>query len=58
MGFDSATVRTDDGQARAMTPDEFYRIPLEARVRLLCKGAVQFFKGGKPVPAVEAVKPA
>lgn len=56
MGFDSVTVRSEDGRARVLTPEEFYGIPLIERVGMLCKGAVQFFKDGKQVPATEAVK--
>ena len=56
VGFDSATVRSDDGQTRTLTPDDFYRLPLAERVRLICNGAVKFFKDGRSVPATDAIK--
>jgi hypothetical protein len=58
MGFDSVTVQSENGQARALTRDEFYRIPLEQRVRMLCKGMVKFFREGRSIPATEAMKQA
>ncbi len=56
MGFDSVTIRTEGGQTRVLTPEEFFRIPLAERVRLLCSASPMFVKNGRTVPATEALK--
>ncbi len=57
MLFDQVSIQQADGSWKIMTPDEFYKIALEERVPLLCKGWVRFFKDGAPVSALKAMRP-
>lgn len=49
--FDVAEIR-DDGK---LTPDEFLRLPLKVRVRMLLEGRVRFLDGDVEVSPREAI---
>jgi len=54
--FDEAHVDQPDGTKQRCTYDEFFKLPLMQRVRLLSDRKVQFFKAGRPVSAADAIK--
>jgi hypothetical protein len=49
-------VVSKDGANKTMSVQEFLRIPLEAQVELLLKGAVTFFRGSEKLRTIEALK--
>ena len=53
--FDQAVV-TLNGQQQSLTYEEFFKLPLMQRVKMLSERQVQFFKAGRAVPAAEAIK--
>jgi hypothetical protein len=54
--FDEAIIEQANGTSQRLSPEEFFKLPLVQRVKMLCDLKVRFFKGGRPVPAAEAVK--
>lgn len=54
--FDEAVIQQPNGTQLRLTEEEFFKLPLVQRVKLLCELKVHFFKGGRPVPAAEAMK--
>ncbi len=54
--FDEAVILQPNGTEQRLTDEEFFKLPLVQRVKLLCDLKVRFFKGGNPVPAAEAMK--
>jgi hypothetical protein len=54
--FDQAVVEQANGTQQRLTYDEFFKLPLVQRVKMLCDLKVRFFKAGHPVPAAEAMK--
>ena len=58
-GFDTVVVRLANSAVQTFTRDDYMKKPLGERVRLLVDGRVQFFLGGMPVSATQALnKPA
>jgi hypothetical protein len=54
--FDEAVVQHEDGTTERLTHDEFFKLPLLKRVRILTDSRVRFFQDGRLVPAVDAMK--
>jgi len=54
--FDEAVIDQANGTSQRLTHEEFFKLPLVQRVRMLCDLKVKFFKAGRPVPAAEAMK--
>ena len=54
--FDEALVEEPDGSSQRLTYEQFFKLPLVQRVKLLCDLKVRFFKAGRPVTAAEAMK--
>jgi len=54
--FDEAQVEQPDGSSQRLTHEQFFKLPLVQRVKLLCELKVRFFKAGRPVAAAEAMK--
>lgn len=55
MGFDQVEIDQMGGR-RTLSRDDFFKIDLDTRIDLLCKGWVQFFREGKPISPLEAMK--
>jgi hypothetical protein len=53
--FDQAVVDRGSGPER-LTHDQFFKLPLMERVKMLTDRKVQFFKAGRPVPMADAMK--
>ena len=56
MGFDKALVTYPDGRSAALTPAEFYAIPLADRINLLTSKRLKFEKGNQPISPFDALK--
>jgi hypothetical protein len=56
MAFDEAVIEQTNGTNQRLTQDEFFKLPLVQRVKMLCDLKVRFFKAGRQVPAAEAMK--
>jgi hypothetical protein len=54
--FDEAQVEQPTGMKQRMSYEEFFKLPLMHRVKLLSDRKVQFFKAGRPVSAADAIK--
>ena len=54
--FDEAVVEQANGAQQRLSHDEFFKLPLVQRVKMLCDIKVRFFKAGRQVPAAEAMK--
>jgi len=54
--FDKVVMEIPGEGMKELTPVEFRALPIAKRVDLLVKGYFKFFKEGKPVPAMEALK--
>ena len=54
-GYDQVSMEMPGGGHNLLSPEEFERIPLSERVRLLCAAKLTFLKDGKPIPAREAL---
>jgi len=54
--FDEAVIDEANGTKTRVTYDEFFKLPLVRRVNMLRELKVRFFKAGRQVPAVEAMK--
>ena len=54
--FDEAVVQQPNGEQQRLTHDQFFKLPLLQRVKMLSDRKVQFFKAGRPVPVGEAMK--
>jgi hypothetical protein len=55
-GFDEATVFDENGKPQTLTPAQYEKLPLAARIRLVLEDRVSFHREGSPVPAREALK--
>jgi hypothetical protein len=53
--FDQAAVEMPGGGFNMLTPDQFLKIPLGERIRLIIDRKVQFLRDGKVVNAREAL---
>lgn len=56
MNFDRATITYPDGRIAAVTPPEFYAIPLGQRIELLTASRIKFEKDGHHISPLEALK--
>ena len=56
MNFDRALVTYPDGRSAALTPVEFYAIPLGERINLLTSKCLKFEKDNQPVSPYDALK--
>lgn len=56
MNFDRARITYPDGHVAAVTPTEFYAIPLGERIELLTGGRIKFEREGLVISALEALK--
>ena len=56
MNFDAAVVKSADGSEKKMTAEQFAKIPITERVRLVSSGSVTFYKNGQVIRATEAFK--
>ena len=54
--FDEAVLERPDGSTQRLNSDEFFRVPLPERVKLLWALKVQFYKDGRVVPASAALQ--
>ncbi len=56
MNFDQVAVQMPGGGFNMMTADEFMKIPMNERIKLLMGGKLQFIKDGKVISSDEAFK--
>jgi hypothetical protein len=54
--FDEAVIDQGNGTSQRMSPEQFFKLPLVQRVKMLCDLKVRFFKAGRQVSAAEAMK--
>lgn len=54
--FDEAVIEQSGGRIQRLTHGEFFKLPLQERVKILCDVKVKFFKAGRQVPTAEAMK--
>jgi len=54
--FDEAVVEQANGTQQRLTCEQFFKLPLVQRVKMLCDLKVRFFRAGRQVPAAEAMK--
>ena len=54
--YDSVVVRKPDGSEDYLTAAAFAAMPLSERVQLVARGLAKFFKNGRLIPAVEALR--
>jgi hypothetical protein len=54
--FDEAVIEQANGTSQRLSPEEFFKLPLVQRVKMLCDLKVRFFRGGQQVPAAQAMK--
>jgi hypothetical protein len=55
-GYDHVLVRDPSGKTRQLSRSEFEGLPLRERVTYLIGGTAEFFSGGAPVSASDAMK--
>jgi hypothetical protein len=55
-GYDHVLVRDPSGRKRQFSRSEFEALPLRERVTYLIGGNAEFFSGGVPVSASDAMK--
>jgi hypothetical protein len=55
-GYDHVLVRDASGRTRQLSRNEFEGLPLRERVTYLIGGTAEFFSGGVPVAASDAMK--
>jgi hypothetical protein len=55
-GYDTATVREENGAARSLARAEYEKLPLAERIRLVLENRVEFYRGGTLIPAREALR--
>jgi hypothetical protein len=55
-GYDHVLVRDPSGKSRQLSRSEFEGLPLRERVTYLIGGTAEFFSGGAPVSASDAMK--
>jgi hypothetical protein len=56
MNFDRAMINYPDGRAAAVSPAEFYAIPLGERIELLTASRIKFEKDGRIISPLEALR--
>jgi hypothetical protein len=56
MNFDRALVTYPDGRLAALTPAEFYAIPLAERIQLLTTRCLKFEKDSLPIAPFDALR--
>lgn len=56
MNFDRVMISYPDGRVAALSPSEFYAIPLGERIELLTASRMKFEKDGRPISPLEALK--
>ena len=54
--FDEAVIEQANGTSQRLSSEEFFKLPLVQRVKMLCDLKVRFFKAGRQVPAADAMK--
>jgi hypothetical protein len=54
--FDEAIIEQANGTSQRLSSEDFFKLPLVQRVKMLCDLKVRFFKAGRPVSAAEAMK--
>jgi hypothetical protein len=54
--FDEAVVHQGDGTTQRFTHEQFFKVPLPDRIKLLWDSKVQFLKAGRPLSPTEALK--
>ena len=55
-GYDVVTIREEDGRQRSLSRNEYEKLPLAERIRLVLQGRVEFFLAGSRVPPNVALK--
>jgi hypothetical protein len=56
--YDEVSAPGPDGEPQRMSKQQFERLPLENRVRLLVQGTLRFYRGGEEIPPSEAMRSA
>jgi hypothetical protein len=56
QGYDLVTVHGEDGTKRSMNRQQYEKLALSERIRLILQNRVEFYRGGKLVSAKEALK--
>lgn len=57
MNFDKAVIKAANGQPeRSVSAAEFLEIPLSERIQLLTGSQITFYRDGKVIDALEAVR--
>jgi len=54
--FDEATYPTDSGELKRLSREQYERLPIRERVKLLLEGKLTFYKDGQEVPVGEALR--
>lgn len=58
-GFDHVEVPSGDDKTRKrLDKQQFEALPLQERIGLLLQGTLRFYRGGREVPATEAMRAA
>jgi hypothetical protein len=56
MNFDRVMISYPDGRVAALSPAEFYAIPLGERIELLTASRMKFERDGRAISPLEALK--
>jgi hypothetical protein len=54
--FDEAVLQQPDGTTQRLSATEFFKVPLQDRVKLLWQRKVQFYEAGREVSPTVALK--
>jgi len=56
MNFDWATISYPDGRVEKVAPNDFYAIPLGARIELLTASRIKFEKNNQLISPLDALR--
>jgi hypothetical protein len=56
MNFDRALISYPDGRVAAVSPSEFYAIPLGERIELLTASRIKFERDGTTISPLDALR--
>ncbi len=55
-GYDVATIYDTDGRKRSVSRQQYEKLPLAERIRLVLQSRVEFYREGIEIPPNEALK--
>lgn len=56
--YDEVSAPGPDGESQRLSKQQFEKLPLENRIRLLVQGTLRFYRGGEEIPPSEAMRTA